>query len=68
MKLYKNLKIKGQVPIDLAANFDFSIQADQIEVNFRPFQKKKSQYFFEILEELEHAVISVLHRSKQFNF
>lgn len=56
------------MPIDLAANFDFSIQADQIEVNFRPFQKKKSQYFFEILEELEHAVISVLHCSKQFNF
>lgn len=52
MKLYKNLKIKGQVPIDLAANFDFSIQADQIEVNFRPFQKKKVSIFLKYLKSL----------------
>lgn len=40
MELYQNLKINGWAPKDLAPNFDFSIQADQIKVNFRSFFKK----------------------------
>lgn len=53
MELYHNSKINGQVKKNLASNFDFSIHADQIKVNFRHLKKKKVGIFLKYFNGLD---------------